>query len=1053
MMEVTPTPSHALGLPADLLDLLEDSDEEKEALPSFVYQDDSPQKSSALSVSPSTKPSTSSPSPSHGGDEMLSRARNSPPLSSLMSRSSAAAQQQQARPFTRVASVPTHVMQKERDRGSDSGQSRDEALTVRRYSQEDPRLLEPQTPADSSALRSRVTLNTVSRSAFPLPKLRDFPSTTPGLSRYNSNSTPGAPGSSMQAPLRRTSSSPNTTPESDGTLQSQSQSDSATSPEVERLSPRISPKSQGGQGGSSSSAIYARSRVQSGRLGSSISGGPVRGRKVAPPLVVEDVINEEATQEQQAIVTERDMEEELDREWKAMALGRSLEREREEERAREWEREQEREREQESDVDRELEKERDLMERERARDNLDGMQQSKRQKRSSLPESEHGAEELLGGVSPTEREFGHIQQPPPSSSNPAPITSRSRATSSVEHQRQYVDPQASTQDHRAASALDSYSTPRLMSATRPQPFGRPFRPGQAQPAPQGTTPPDVYTERPKSRAVRGDTTSGTTIRAPPSQLTRQGSAGQQQLGGNAHTGVTYAPLAATRHRRNPTMPEAPTTSARLRVGSGVADERQQYRDASKENRGVNGNGITATPSMTATYTSQPPSYAGHSQAPPGYISEAVDGAQLRELTNRQHEERDRAANQDLRDKTLAQQQVQQRQQQPQQQQDAPPPTNSRRMPPIMVVQGKTYQRLDVIGKGGTSRVFRVLSPEGHLCAIKKVSLENADPVTIQGYRDEIALLKRLEGNKRIVRLMEFDASSKKHILMVMECGEIDLAKLLSEKQGEAVDYPWLTSYWHQASMLQAVHVIHEEKIVHTDLKPANFLLVKGSLKLIDFGIAKAIANDTTNISRDSQIGTVNYMSPEAIQGTRSINGDRVMKLGRASDVWSLGCILYQMIYGHPPFYFLTLYQRLAAIPDPRHIIEFPAVAVPTVPGSKNPATGLAEPERHVMENATPVPPCIINTMRNCLQRDPKQRPSVPDLLAEKWNMNPEPSEPPRPSSPTPLLRSDEAIIDDATMYQLMRYTLSQVPPNSSDDELRAKVQFLRVRLQQARRHS
>ncbi len=47
--------------------------------------------------------------------------------------------------------------------------------------------------------------------------------------------------------------------------------------------------------------------------------------------------------------------------------------------------------------------------------------------------------------------------------------------------------------------------------------------------------------------------------------------------------------------------------------------------------------------------------------------------------------------------------------------------------------------------------------------------------------------------------------------------------------------------------------IHEERIVHSDLKPANFLLVKGELKLIDFGIAKAIQNDTTNIVRESQV--------------------------------------------------------------------------------------------------------------------------------------------------------------------------------------------------------
>ena len=54
-------------------------------------------------------------------------------------------------------------------------------------------------------------------------------------------------------------------------------------------------------------------------------------------------------------------------------------------------------------------------------------------------------------------------------------------------------------------------------------------------------------------------------------------------------------------------------------------------------------------------------------------------------------------------------------------------------------------------------------------------------------------------------------------------------------------------------MLVAVNTIHEEGIVHSDLKPANFLLVRGSLKLINFGIAKAIMNDSTNIHREAQV--------------------------------------------------------------------------------------------------------------------------------------------------------------------------------------------------------
>jgi serine/threonine-protein kinase TTK/MPS1 len=74
-------------------------------------------------------------------------------------------------------------------------------------------------------------------------------------------------------------------------------------------------------------------------------------------------------------------------------------------------------------------------------------------------------------------------------------------------------------------------------------------------------------------------------------------------------------------------------------------------------------------------------------------------------------------------------------------------------------------------------------------------------------------------------------------------------------------------------MLQAVHVIHEEKIVHSDLKPANFVLVRGQLKLIDFGIANAIANDTTNIQRDHQVRSFIFLK-DLIHLLTSIVADR-----------------------------------------------------------------------------------------------------------------------------------------------------------------------------------
>ncbi|XP_025714348.1 dual specificity protein kinase TTK isoform X1 [Callorhinus ursinus] len=271
------------------------------------------------------------------------------------------------------------------------------------------------------------------------------------------------------------------------------------------------------------------------------------------------------------------------------------------------------------------------------------------------------------------------------------------------------------------------------------------------------------------------------------------------------------------------------------------------------------------------------------------------------------------------------------------------------------VKGRMYSILKQIGSGGSSKVFQVLNEKKQIHAIKYVNLEEADNQTIESYRNEIAYLNKLQQHSdKIIRLYDYEITDQ-YIYMVMECGNIDLNSWLKKKKSIN---PWeRKSYWK--NMLEAVYTIHQHGIVHSDLKPANFLIVDGMLKLIDFGIANQMQPDTTSIVKDSQVGTVNYMPPEAIKDMSSSreNGKSKSKISPKSDVWSLGCILYYMTYGKTPFqHIINQISKLHAIIDPNHEIEFPDI-----------------PEKDLQD-----------VLKCCLIRDPKQRISIPELLAHPY---------------------------------------------------------------------
>ncbi|XP_055608291.1 dual specificity protein kinase Ttk [Uranotaenia lowii] len=283
---------------------------------------------------------------------------------------------------------------------------------------------------------------------------------------------------------------------------------------------------------------------------------------------------------------------------------------------------------------------------------------------------------------------------------------------------------------------------------------------------------------------------------------------------------------------------------------------------------------------------------------------------------------------------------------------------------IVTINGKDYQIMKKLGSGGSSSVFLAKqSKTGLECALKLVNLEG-DASLVEGYLNETKLLAKLQGNENVVALYDYyHIPDSNQLFLVMEKGDSDLHKIL---QNYRKDIPLfsLMQIWYQ--MIQCVHYIHEHGVIHLDLKPANFLMVKGRLKLIDFGIASNIAYDSTSIMKFSQAGTFNYISPEALIDTSTesspISAQPKIRMSKKSDIWSLGCILYLLLYKQTPFaHIKNIHTKVNIITNPNTVIEYPSL-----------------PSYY--------PPMLLEMLQKCLRYDPKSRASTAELLEYPFDM-------------------------------------------------------------------
>jgi serine/threonine protein kinase len=201
-----------------------------------------------------------------------------------------------------------------------------------------------------------------------------------------------------------------------------------------------------------------------------------------------------------------------------------------------------------------------------------------------------------------------------------------------------------------------------------------------------------------------------------------------------------------------------------------------------------------------------------------------------------------------------------------------------------------YGLQKLLGRGGMGEVWRGIDEQlDRPVAVKVLREHFTDPELAERFRREARIAARLQ-HPGITVVHDIGSDNGQPFIIMELLHGRDLAAIL---QGTPAGMPVDTIVSLAVQATEALQAAHAGHVVHRDLKPANlFVLDAGQLKICDFGIARAIDATTHLTALGQVIGTPAYMSPEQCEGQQA---------DERSDLYSIGCVLYELLTGRPPF--------------------------------------------------------------------------------------------------------------------------------------------------------